>query len=58
MDNVVAFLPPQAASTVKSALRAAPAAIIIFPGVRYERNADMEKSGQDDRSDLPKPLNS
>lgn len=57
MDNVVAFLPPRAASAVKPALKAAPAAIIIFPGVRYERQSSADKEGQDVGS-LPKPLNS
>lgn len=57
MNNVVAFLPPRAASAVKPALKAAPAAIIIFPGVRYERPALADNEGQD-VPDLPKPLNS
>jgi hypothetical protein len=40
MSSVVSFIPrPAAAGAIKAA---GPAAIIIFPGVRYERRAEGE----------------
>lgn len=45
MGSIVSFVPRKAASRPAEQQATAPAAVIIFPGVRYERRAMIEAAG-------------